>query len=168
MSVHYYDPKALTGDYVRAGIGFALTAGPLLFVDLNSIMVYLLGGLALLFAVFGVRTAQRQVTKLELADEGVRSVGPAGTAIRWDELERVELRFFSTQRARREGWMQLKLKGGGRVIRVDSTISDFTNIARVAAMKAIAAGIPLDRYSVSNFQALNVDLPEDVANAEHG
>ena len=64
--------------------------------------------------------------------------------------------------------MQLKLKGGGRVIRVDSTISEFTNIAKIAALKAISAGLPLDRYSISNFRALNVDLPEDVANAEKG
>ena len=160
MSLHNYPRAALVPDYIRAGVGFALTAGPLLLVKPSSVMVYILGCLAALFLVFGLRTYLRQATWLEVAAEGVRAVGPFGAAIPWEELRHVELRFFSTQRSRQDGWMQLRIRGAGKVIRVDSTISEFPSIARTAAFRALERGVELDEHTRANFQSLGVDLPE--------
>ena len=80
MSLHSYPRSALVGDYIRAGAGFALTAGPLIWVKPASMMVYILGGLAILFAIFGIRTYVRQATRLELAAEGIRTIGPFGSS----------------------------------------------------------------------------------------
>ena len=160
MSLHNYPRSALVPDYIRAGIGVALTAGPLLLVKPATVMVYILGCLAALFLVFGFRTYLRQAAWLEVAAEGVRAVGLFGAAIPWQELRNVELRFFSTQRSRRDGWMQLKIRGAGKVIRVDSTISEFPSIARTAAMRALERGVELDEHTRANFQSLGVELPE--------
>ncbi len=160
MSLHAYPRSALVGDYVRAGVGFVLTAGPLLWVKPASVMVYILGCLAMLFAIFGFRTYLRQATRLGLTAEDIRSIGPFGTTIRWDELRHVELRFFSTQRSRREGWMQLKMKGAGKRIQIDSTISAFSEIAHTVVRHALDRGVPLDEYTRVNFQSLGVELPD--------
>ncbi len=161
MSLHSYPRSALVGDYIRAGVGFALTAGPLFWVRPASVMVYFLGSLAILFAVFGFRTYLRQATRLELAAEGIRSVGPFGAIIPWDQLRQVEVRFFSTQRGRRDGWMQLKLKGTGRTIRIDSTISEFPDIAHTVVRQAVDRDVRLDEHTRANFQSLGVELPDD-------
>ncbi len=161
MSLHSYPRSALVGDYIRAGAGFALTAGPLIWVKPASVMVYILGGLAILFAMFGFRTYVRQATRLELAAEGIRTIGPFGASLPWDALRQVELRFFSTQRSRRDGWMQLKLKGTGKSIRVDSSISEFSDIAETVVRQALDRDVVLDEHTRTNFQSLGVELPND-------
>lgn len=161
MSLHAYPRSALVGDYIRAGIGFLLTAGPLLWVKPLSVMVYILGCLAILFAIFGIRTYLRQASRLELAAEGARFIGPFGLVIPWAELRQVEMRYFSTQRGRRDGWMQLKLKGAGKPIRVDSSISEFSEVAQTVAHQAVSRELRLDEHTQVNLRSLGVELPDD-------
>ncbi len=161
MSTHTYSRNALIPEYLRSGIGVLLTGGPLLLAEPSAAVFFPLGGLALLFAGYGLRTALRQASRLEVSTEGVRDLGPLGAAIRWDDLDRLELRFFSTQRSRRDGWMQLKLKGAGRAIKVDSTVSAFNELARVCALTALSRGVALDEHSRTNYRALGIELPAD-------
>lgn len=161
MSTHTYSPGKLIPEYFRSGVGVLLTGGPLLLAEPSAVVFYPLGGLALLFAVYGLRTALRQASRLEVSGEGVRNLGPFGAEIRWNDLDRLELRFFSTQRSRRDGWMQLKLKGAGRAIKADSTVSEFSELARVCALTALSRGVALDEHSRTNYQALGIDLPAD-------
>jgi len=158
MSVHSYQFSDLVPDYLRAGAGFLLTGGPLLLVNPASVMVYVLGGLAALFAVFGIRTGLRQASRIQATAEDVRNVGPLGAVIPWSGLDMLELKYFSTQRNRKDGWMQLKLRGAGKIITVDSNISDFDKLAALCAAHAIDRDLALDEYSRSNLQSLGIAL----------
>ena len=166
MSVHSYQFSDLAPDYLRAGAGFLLTGGPLLLVNPASVMVYVLGGLAALFAVFGIRTGLRQVSRIQATAEDVRNVGPLGAVIPWSGLDMLELKYFSTQRSRKDGWMQLKLRGVGKVITIDSNISDFDKLAALCAAQAINREVALDDNSRANLQSLGIDLGSDVAPSE--
>ncbi len=151
---HRYPRRVILGDYFRAGTGLALTAGPLLLVHPASVMVYVLGGLAALFGVFGIRTAWRQATYIRADDKGIEQTGPFGVAFDWEELREIRLRYFSTRRDRADGWMQLSLRAGGGRLRIDSGIEDFLNLARLAAAKAADAGIEPDAATIANFEQL--------------
>ncbi len=131
-----------------------LTAGPLLLVHPASVMVYVFGGLAALFGAFGIRTIWRQATHIRADDRGIEQTGPFGVAFDWEELREIRLRYFSTRRDRANGWMQLSLKADGGRLRIDSGIEDFLTLARLAATKAVAAGIEPDAATIANFEQL--------------
>ena len=57
-----YGGNALAGDFGRSGAGLALTLPPLLFIDVHPVVGAVLGAMALLFAVFLVRTIERRAT----------------------------------------------------------------------------------------------------------
>ena len=154
MSDHRYTVAALTPDYVRAGAGIALTAGPLVVVNPAPIPAYLLGALAILFALFAARTAIRQRTTIRLSRTGIRALGPFGAAIEWAELSKVELRYFSTRRDRAKGWMQLRLRAGRRRLRLDSSVDAFESIAARATEEARARGVGLDESTRANLAAI--------------
>ncbi len=156
MSGYRYARDALTGDYVRAGAGLALTAGPLLVVDVGLLPRLILGGLALLFAYFGWRTWVRQMTIVSVGEDGISTSGPLRASLSWPELKHVKLSYFSTRRDKSSGWMQLKLRGGGRNLQLDSNIEGFDEIARYAYDAAVANGLSLSPTTVSNFAGLGL------------
>jgi len=168
MSVHRYPTSALLADYGRAGVGLALTGGPVLLLTPAPSFAWSLGALALVFAVFAGRTMLRQLTRIELAPEGVRSIGPWPRRIEWDRLEAVSLRYFSTKRDRRDGWMQLDLKAAGGRLRLDSTLDDFHLIARRAVEAAGNRGLSLAETTRGNLQGLGIRLPDAASSAGIG
>lgn len=152
-----YPPRALLGDYVRAGVGVALTAGPLVAVPVDSIAVWIFGPLAVLFVAFGLRTAWRHASGVELGDDRISLFGPGQVSFAWDRLTAVKLSYYSTTADRQGGWMQLTLSGeSGGTIRIDSTLDGFIDVARRAARAAIDNGIGLSSATASNFQALGI------------
>jgi hypothetical protein len=161
---HRYGIATLATDYVRAVTGLVLTGGPVLFADLASVMLWLMGGLATLFLAFGLRTALRQASRIELSARGVRVIGPFGAAINWEDLRGVDVRYFSTKKDRTDGWMQLTLHGGHRRIRLDSGIDGFADLARSAVRAAAARHVPLGPATRTNLGALGVMLPADDEN----
>lgn len=156
MSDHRYPRAALTTDYLRSGAGFLLTGGPLLLAKPSTPMVYILGGLAILFVFFGLRTALRQMTRFEMTDTRLSAAGPLGATIHWKSLERVQLRYFSTRRDRSDGWMQLKLRSGTGSIRLDSEVSDFVAIAARAVHEAEHLGLLLSETTRANLSTLGL------------
>ncbi len=160
MVTYRYPTSVLAGDYARAAFGLFCSAGPLLFMDVASVMVWVLGGLSLLFATFGARTAIKHATTFELDAEGITARGPFATALRWDELSGVTLRYFSTRKDREKGWMQLILKGSGRSLRLDSTLDGFRDVVERAARTVQARGLPLDPPTIANFRAAGVPVAE--------
>ncbi|HYM31562.1 MAG TPA: hypothetical protein VEU47_09700 [Candidatus Cybelea sp.] len=158
MIRYRYSFAALAPDYARAAAGTLLTGAPVLFADLASVMLWLLGGLAVLFLTFGVRTAIRQATSVEISAKRVRVDGPFGATINWEELQGLDVRYFSTKRDRTGGWMQLTLRGKGRSIRIDSTIDGFADLARRADMAAQARGVHMTASSRANLDALGYGL----------
>ncbi len=156
MKTYRYPPRELAGDYARGGVGLAVTAGPLLFLPTNPIIMWILAGFAALFMVFAARTAIRHMTVIRIDDAGIAAVGPIGASVRWDDLRRVALSYYSTRRDRTRGWMQLSVRGKGRAVRLDSSIEGFRDIAAQAVHHAELKRIELSPATVVNLNALGI------------
>ena len=152
-----YPTQAMMGDYVRAAFGLALTGTPLVLSPAGSAATYILGPLALLFAVFGARTALRHRTVVEVDDLHVATNGLWRQELKWSELIEVKLSYFSTKRDRTQGWMQLMLRGPTGKLRFDSTLEGFPEVAKRAHMTARAKGIELSEATISNFASLGFE-----------
>ena len=160
MSATYrYPVQALLGDYARAGFGLAITLAPLLFMDVASVMVWVFGGLFLLFLTFAGRTALRHSTTIELDAEGVAARGPLGSSLRWDEVDRVKLRYFSTRKDREKGWMQLAIGSQRKTIRIDSTLEGFHEVVERTA-RCTRERVAFDPPTLANFKALGIAAGE--------
>ena len=165
MSVHRYPMRALAGDYARAGAGMGLSLMPLLFVTPGPGMFAILGGLATLFFVFGLRTWRRQLTRVEVTEEGITTQASARPAARisipWHGLSGLKLRFYSPQRNREQGWLQLSLVAGDDILRIDSDLEDVDTGARRAAAAARANGLALEPATISNLGVLGLTVAPD-------
>ncbi len=174
-SLHAYDAKTLAGDYVRAVCGAAVCLGPLLLLEVAAAMAWILAVFGAVFAAFGLRTLVRNLTRVELSDAGIRAIGPAPRAIRWDELSAMKLAFYTTRRRRKDDsrtdmrasrdWMELKLGGPRRSIRVESSIGGFEAIVDRAYNAAMDRNLALNDITRANLDALGfaagADAPPD-------
>lgn len=155
-----YPPTVLLGDYARAAAGLALTALPLALVPVSPWIAGPLALCALLFAVFALRTAQRQMTRVTMDEEALRAEGPLGAVVRWDALSDLRLRYYATKRGRDDGWMQATLSGGGARIRIDSNLDGFDAVIERAVAAARANGLRLNRVTADNLLALGITPPD--------
>jgi hypothetical protein len=164
MTVHRYPRRALVGDFLRAGLGLAVTAGPALAVPATSVAQFVLVPLAVLFLVFGVRTWQRSVAVIAVTARDISLSAPWQARLAWSNLKAVRLNYFSTRFDRTGGWMQLMLKGhggpDGAAIRLDSTLEGFGDIARQVAEAARAARVPLSEATRNNFASLGIAVDD--------
>ena len=163
-----YSWRSLLPDYAGGGIGLTLSLGPLALVHPAAPVAWGLAAAAALFLVYLVRTLCRQLTHIELDEDGIRVGGPAagllGAAIRWEDLRSLQLNYFSTRgdpesRTMDGGWMQLKLRDARHTIRIDSELEGFERVARAAALEAARRGAELDYATRANLRVLGVELP---------
>ncbi|MFO1079803.1 MAG: hypothetical protein U1E23_04150 [Reyranellaceae bacterium] len=154
-----YPRETLWADYLRAGAGALLCAGPLLFLDVNPwLAVLLLAGLVL-FSLFLLRTLLRHRTRYLLATDTLCADGPAGGIVEWSRLDRLKLSYFSTKRDRSDGWMQLTVGSvGGRAVKIDSSLDGFHDVVERAAMAARAVGLGLSRATRANLRAMGITV----------
>ncbi|MBP2293909.1 hypothetical protein [Azospirillum rugosum] len=155
-----YPPNVLLGDYARAMAGLALTALPLALLQVTPWIAGPLALCALLFAVFALRTAQRQMTRVTMDEEALRAEGPLGATIRWDALSDLRLRYYATKRGRDDGWMQATLIGRGSTIRIDSNLDGFDAVIERAVTAVRTNGLRLSRVTIDNLLALGITPPE--------
>lgn len=158
MSEHRYPTDALLGDYVRAGAGLLLAGAPLVLVPLNIYVEGVLGVLAALFACFGALTALRHARRIEVGEEGIAARGPFPVRLTWEALDGVNLRYFATRRDGSKGWMELKLRGAGHRLLLDSRIDGFNDIAQRTARVAAQRHLPLTPATTANFAALGISM----------
>jgi hypothetical protein len=157
MEQHRYPATSLLPDYLRVAFGLAATIGPLVALDLARPVVLVLSGLTLLFAWFGIRTALRQLSWVELSTTDIALCGPLRRRLPWQQLRRLQLAYYAPRRARRDGWLQLTLRGQhGRAIRVDSTLEGFEKLLRRAAGVAARNDLRLDPTTQANLAALGL------------
>mgnify|MGYP001494126488 FL=1 len=165
MNSYQYPLKELVPDYLRAGFGFFVPVGLMLFADLAPLVFYVLAGLALLFGIYGLRTALRQATVLSVDGNGLRQEGPLGAVfdryLCWADLRDLRLRYFSTRRDHKQGWMQLILRAADDSashgpIRLDSDLHGFDDIVRMAYDVSERRGLPVDPTSASNLAAMGL------------
>lgn len=160
MTAHRYGMAELGGDYARGAAGLALTALPLFLLPMHWIVAVVFAAAALVFLAFLVRTWLRHRSVIEADDQGVVAHGPLGTRIAWRDLTSFKLRYFSVRRDRQKGWMQLDLRGGGRRLRIESTISGFDEIVSLAHDAALAKTLAIDDSSQANLLSLGMITPQ--------
>jgi hypothetical protein len=160
MTAHRYAMADLGGDYARGAAGLALTLLPLLLLPMHWIVAVVFAAAVLVFLAFLARTWLRHRSVIEADDQGIVAHGPLGVRIAWRDLSGFRLRYFSVRRDRQRGWMQLELRGGGRSLKVESTISGFEEIASLAHDAAVAKGLKLDDSSQANLMSLGVIAPQ--------
>ncbi len=159
--VYRYTWPALRGDYIRTGVGLVVTLLPLAAVAESLLAASVMGGFAGVFAIFGARTGARHLSRFEVDGDGVSrtriSTLPARrVTVRWREVDRVRLAFYSTRRDKSQGWMHLKIGGGGRKLVFDSIFEGFEDIAARALDAAARNGVPLSAATARNFAALGL------------
>lgn len=160
MSRHRYPFSALVKDYVKAGLGLAVSATPLFIDGVSAIIFYIFLALTLLLLVFGARTVLRHITLISVSETGVRADGPLGASVDWTDLRELRLRYYSTRRDRERGWMDLRLKGRNRTLRIESTIGGFEHIVRTATERAERRGLELGALTRTNLRAMGITGPE--------
>jgi len=164
MITYRYPRRALTGDFVRAGVGLALTLGPALAIPATSAAQFILLPLAGLFAAFGIRTWLRSVAVIAVTAQDISLSAPWRARLAWENLMDVRLDYYSTRFDRTGGWMQLMLKGNGGpdggTIRLDSTLEGFNEIARQTADVARASKLNLSEATRTNFGALGIAVDD--------
>jgi hypothetical protein len=159
MTGHVYPTAAMLGDYARTAAGLVPAAAILATAPIGAVGATMLGGVAAFFALFGIRTALRHGTLIELSETALQARGLVRASISWSELDRLKLAYYSTRRDGRGGWMQLELRSGRSALRVDSRIEGFSRLVEVAARGAERRGLSLDPATAANLQALGVKLP---------
>jgi hypothetical protein len=174
MMVYRYPGRALAGDYLRAGAGLAVGLGVLLSTPLSPAIVAIFGCWSALFGVFAVKTIQRNLTRVAITDTEICDVSFRTKVMAWRDLQRLKLRYFGTKRQVRAegGFMQLKLRGGGRSLTYDSAMDGFDYVAWRAAKAIRDNGRSMDPTSAGNLLSLGVDADRDTpppaANSQRG
>lgn len=151
-----YSFSSLLPHYLRAGGGFIIALAVILFASDTSVTIWIVGPIALLFLAFGCATVLKQMTVLQTSTEGLARLGPFNRSIRWQELQRFELRYYSIKRDRSDGWMQMTIRGKGRSISVESTIEGFSDLVAIASAAAETQGVGLSEASQTNLEALGL------------
>ena len=155
MSSYGYPLRAVLGDYLRAGFGIVISAFPLVMVSGKPFVTYLFGGMICLFTVYGLRTVRRHFTRIEVSEDGILTTMPLRRGIAWRELSKLRLKFFSTNRDKSNGWLQLVLTANHGRIAVDSSLDGFREIVTRAMEAARENGLEIDPASVANLAALD-------------
>jgi hypothetical protein len=158
MTRHAYPPSAVYGDYLRAAVGFFPTIAVLAIVPVGIVGGIMVGGFAALFAVFGIRTALRHCTSIEVTEAALQSSGLLQTSIWWNKLDQMKLSYYSTRRDGRGGWMQLKLRAGWSTLLIDSRVEGFSDLVIASAKAAELRCLSLDPATSVNLQALGIEL----------
>jgi hypothetical protein len=164
-SRHLYPASAMIGDYLRAAAGLVPAGAIFATMPVAPVPATLLGGFAIVFGIFGLRTALRHNTSIEMTDTEIRAYGLVANGfiertISWAELDRLRLSYFSTRRDRKSGWMQLELAGGGARLSLDSRIAGFGEVVRRAADAAYERQLQVSESTAANLEALGVRVPE--------
>ena len=153
-----YSGKNLVGDYGRAITGIILSITPIIFVNLNLVVIVIFAALALLFLFFAARTLQRHATIIETTHVDITMHGPVKQHINWENVKTVNLSYFSTWHDRKKGWMQLKVTGNGGALKIDSNINGFDEIAAIVAQCVAHNSLSVNEVTIGNFEALGLTI----------
>lgn len=157
---HSYPAAALIGDYLRAAVGVVPAVAVFSSTPVNPIAAAVVGGIGAIFTLFGLRTALRHGTSLEMTETELRSHGARQRTIAWAKLDRLKLAYYSTRRDRKSGWMQLEIGAGAARVRLDSRIEGFDRLLHRAAKAALARRLALNDTTLANLNALGIDMPD--------
>ena len=154
-------PRGATGAaLLRAGAGLVLTLGPLAAAGPGGAAALVLGSLALVFTLYGVRALVRARSEIVVSREGIRVEGPIPARVPWDALVRVRLNYYTTKRDGGGGWMVLTVRGAGRTVCVESTLEGFAGLLARAVGEARARGVALTGATCGNLRPFGIQARE--------
>jgi hypothetical protein len=153
-----YPVSSLVYDYLRGILGLGISAVIMQSIDLDSPIFWVILGLAGLFLVWLANTALRHASRIRFDEDGLRSLPWPKKSIAWSGLEEMALRYYSTRRKRKDGWMTLTLKSGQEKIDIESTLPHFADIVARAAFAARQANLQLDQITIDNMDAIGVKV----------
>lgn len=152
-----YPPGPIVADYVRGGVGLALTLAPLAALDVHPALFWVLAAMAALFAVFLFRTAERHAARVTFDDVALTVAGPRPRRIAWAEIADLRIAYYSTRRDRQQGWMQMTVRSAdGAAASIESSLDGFERLAARAADAARARGLPLAETTLENLAAIGI------------
>jgi len=161
MSVHRWPARSLTGDLARSVGAFSVVVILTLLLSIGSFASIAMLALVVLFGLYLLTTVSRLTSVIEIDDEGLRLSGSlfGARAIKWTELQRFELRHFPLSRTRKEGWMDLKLTGGGQTVTIDDRLEGFHDVLTRAWEAARTAEVGVSDTTHTNLVAAGI-LPK--------
>jgi hypothetical protein len=153
-----YPLGSLVYDYLRGILGLGIAVVIIQSIGTDTAVFWVVLGLAALFAVWLANTALRHISRIRFDEEGLQSMPWPKKAIAWNGLEEMALRYYSTRRKRKDGWMTLTLKAGKNRIDIESTLPHFADVVARAAYAAKQADLALDPVTVENMNAIGVKV----------
>lgn len=147
-----YRRTPLLIDYARGLIGLALGTAPLVLLQPPLVLRLFLALLVLLFALFLLQTWRRQRMVVQLSATGIGPAGRDGRELAWRDLDRLRLRWYGPRGG--GGWLELQLRGGGRRLRLISTLAGFDRVVAEAADAAARNRLRLDPVTDVNLACL--------------
>lgn len=150
----------LRSDYLRSVIGMAICLTPTVAGVGLTPAVWVILACAALFAIYLFRTVLKQLTRIEIDDQKIYAANLGSITITWDSLSQLRLSYYTTWRKGGEGWMQLRLRGSGLTIRIDSTIAEFKEIVSRGLVAAGRNRLSLSETTVKNIASLGLVVPE--------
>jgi hypothetical protein len=145
----------LLGDALRALAGTLAAALPLALAHPPRWLAVLLGVLLALFVSY-LLVSLRRAGSCYLLDEAGIAVVPGGATITWSALDMLRLDYYSTRRDGRCGWFELRLRSGGRALRVDSRLPGFEAVLARALQAAAQRALALAPATRANLHALGM------------
>lgn len=153
-----YPLASLVWDYLRGILGLGISVVIIQSIGTDTPIFWVILGLAALFLVWLANTALRNISRIRFDEEGLRSMPWPKKSIAWSGLEEMALRYYSTRRKRKDGWMTLTLKAGNDKIDIESTLPHFADIVARAAFAAKQANLQLDHVTIENMDAIGVKV----------
>jgi hypothetical protein len=153
-----YPLSSLVYDYLRGMVGLGISVFILSSIGGDTPFFWVFAGLGALFLLWVGNTALRHIGRIRFDEEGLRSEPWPRKIIAWNQLEDMALRYYSTRRKRKDGWMTLTLKAGKDRIDIESSLPHFAAIVARAAHAAKEANVPLDVVTVENMSAIGVKV----------
>lgn len=158
IQIHRWPARALSGDVIRGAVALGAALFLLLLVPVASSVFFVALALSVVFGLYLAGTLSRLRSTIEIDEQGVRLSGGllGAKSIKWTELRRFELRYFSLRRDRKEGWMDLKLHGGRQTIAIDDRLDRFHDVLARAWEAARAAEVGVSEATHANLIAAGV------------
>lgn len=169
-SQHSYPRVTIMLDYARAMAGLMFTWLPLVLVDVATIIFYIFGPMAALFALYLGRTMTRHRYTLILEETGLREKLYGTTEISWSEVTELKIRYFSTRRDQSDGWVQVTVRKPGGKIAFDSDLTGYNDVLAAIWEEIGERDVTMNETTLANLAALGYHRkrkPEEETVAEY-
>ncbi|MBI4083579.1 MAG: hypothetical protein HY423_13320 [Candidatus Lambdaproteobacteria bacterium] len=145
----------------EAAKGFAGAAccfGVLIWFQPHAWFGWTVGGLGAFFLYYFLVQVRNAFVRYRLDDTGLtEEFGGRKRVLRWGELRKLRLHFFSPKRSKLDqGTLHLTLWGNGSRFKLDSTLDHFPTLLRRSAQAARSRELYLDPTTLSNLEQLGL------------